>query len=97
MNENYFRRIDAIEFTVKHDDGKYSTNLQEADIILVGLSRKSLIGKVLNNQPSERLIGTIVLNTISILNGANIIRVHDVKEHKEMMKLLDFLATNHTN
>ncbi len=41
VNENYFRRIEAIEFTVKHDDGRYSTNLQEADIILVGLSRTS--------------------------------------------------------
>lgn len=41
VNENYFKRIDAIEFTVKHDDGKYTDNLEPADIILVGLSRTS--------------------------------------------------------
>lgn len=41
VNEYYFKRIEAIEFTVKHDDGRYSDNLSEADIILVGLSRTS--------------------------------------------------------
>ncbi len=41
VNEYYFRRIEAIEFTVKHDDGRYVDNLEEADIILVGLSRTS--------------------------------------------------------
>jgi len=41
VNEYYFRRIEAIEFTVKHDDGRYADNLMEADIILVGLSRTS--------------------------------------------------------
>ncbi len=38
VNEYYFKRIEAIEFTVKHDDGRYSDNLGQADIILVGLS-----------------------------------------------------------
>ena len=41
VNEYYFKRIEAIEFTVKHDDGRYADNLKEADIILVGLSRTS--------------------------------------------------------
>lgn len=41
VNEYYFKRIEAIEFTVKHDDGRYAENLEEADIILVGLSRTS--------------------------------------------------------
>jgi len=41
VNEYYFRRIEAIEFTVKHDDGRYPDNLEQADIILVGLSRTS--------------------------------------------------------
>lgn len=41
VNENYFKRIDAIEFTVKHDDGKFADNLAAADVILVGLSRTS--------------------------------------------------------
>ncbi len=58
--------------------------------ILIGLSMKSLIGKVLNNLPDDRLSGTIALNTISILKGANIIRVHDVKEHHQIIKLIEF-------
>lgn len=58
--------------------------------VLIGLSRKSLIGKVLNNDPDKRLIGTIALNTLSILNGANIIRIHDIQEHKEVIKLMEF-------
>lgn len=41
VNEYYFKRIEAIEFTVKHDDGRYPDNLDAADIILVGLSRTS--------------------------------------------------------
>ncbi len=41
VNESYFKRIEAIEFTVKHDDGRYTDNLGTADIILVGLSRTS--------------------------------------------------------
>lgn len=41
VNEYYFKRIEAIEFTVKHDDGRYTDNLEAADIILVGLSRTS--------------------------------------------------------
>ena len=41
VDERYFRRIEAIEYTVKHDDGKCLTDLDKADIILVGLSRSS--------------------------------------------------------
>jgi [pyruvate, water dikinase]-phosphate phosphotransferase / [pyruvate, water dikinase] kinase len=41
VNEDYFRRIDAIEFTVKHDDGSNPDNLLQADIVLVGVSRSS--------------------------------------------------------
>jgi [pyruvate, water dikinase]-phosphate phosphotransferase / [pyruvate, water dikinase] kinase len=41
VNESYFKRIEAIEFTVKHDDGRYSDGLEMADMILVGLSRTS--------------------------------------------------------
>jgi [pyruvate, water dikinase]-phosphate phosphotransferase / [pyruvate, water dikinase] kinase len=41
VNENYFKRIEAIEFTVKHDDGRYAENLKLADVVLVGLSRTS--------------------------------------------------------
>ena len=41
MDETYFRRVEAIEFSVKHDDGKISTDLDQADIVLVGVSRTS--------------------------------------------------------
>jgi dihydropteroate synthase len=55
--------------------------------ILVGLSRKSTIYKTLNISAEEALNGTTVLNTIALMNGANIIRVHDVKEAKQLVKL----------
>jgi dihydropteroate synthase len=55
--------------------------------ILVGLSRKSMIYKTLNLGPENSLNGTTVLNTIALMNGAGIIRVHDVKECVEAVKL----------
>lgn len=55
--------------------------------LLAGLSRKSTIYKTLNISPEESLNGTTVLNTISLLNGASILRVHDVKEVTEAIKL----------
>ncbi len=57
--------------------------------VLVGISRKSMINKVLNISPSEALNGTTVLNTVALLNGANILRVHDVKEAVEAVRLVD--------
>jgi dihydropteroate synthase len=57
--------------------------------ILLGASRKSFIGKVLDRTVSERLTGTLTANAYGILNGANIVRVHDVKEHAEMLKMLE--------
>ena len=62
--------------------------------ILVGLSRKSMIYKLLEEKPENVLNGTTCLNTVSILNGANILRVHDVKEAKEVVKLTNFLNIN---
>lgn len=55
--------------------------------ILVGLSRKTTIWKTLGITPDEALNGTTVLNTIGLLNGAHILRVHDVKEAMETIKL----------
>ena len=55
--------------------------------VLVGLSRKSMIYKLLNNTPDESLNGTTALNTIALMKGANILRVHDVKEAKETVAL----------
>ncbi|UCH15873.1 MAG: dihydropteroate synthase [Bacteroidales bacterium] len=55
--------------------------------ILVGFSRKSMIYKPLNTTPQGALNGTSVLNTIALMNGASILRVHDVKEAMETIKL----------
>jgi len=59
--------------------------------ILAGLSRKSMIYKTLGTCPSKALNGTTILNTIAIQNGAKILRVHDVKEAAEVIKLTEFL------
>ena len=58
--------------------------------ILAGLSRKSMINKVLNTKPNDALNGTTTLNILALLNGASILRVHDVKEAVEAIKLFDF-------
>ncbi|NOY09939.1 MAG: dihydropteroate synthase [Spirochaetes bacterium] len=57
--------------------------------VLIGLSRKSFIGQILDKPVEKRLIGTIVANTVAILNGANIIRVHDVDQTVEMVKIIE--------
>jgi len=57
--------------------------------ILVGLSRKSMIYKPLEAKPTTSLNGTSVLNTIALLKGAKILRVHDVKEAVEAIKLTE--------
>lgn len=54
--------------------------------ILAGISRKSMIGAVTGREVNNRLSGTIACNTIAILNGADIIRVHDVKEGVDTVK-----------
>lgn len=61
--------------------------------LLVGLSRKSLIWKTLKTSSGESLNGTSVLNTVALLNGANILRVHDVKQAKETITLVQNLKT----
>jgi len=59
--------------------------------ILAGVSRKSMIHKFLNINPDESLNGTSVINTIALLNGADILRVHDVKQAKEAVQLIQKL------
>ena len=56
--------------------------------VLIGISRKSLIYKTLKTTPQKALNGTTVLNTIALLNGADILRVHDVKEAVEAVSLV---------
>ena len=63
--------------------------------ILVGPSRKSFIGKVVNRPPEERLWGTAAAVTVAILNGADIIRVHDVAAIKQVAQIADvFVGKN---
>ena len=55
--------------------------------ILLGISRKSMVYKPLGITAADALNGTTVLNTIGLMNGASILRVHDVKEAKEAITL----------
>lgn len=55
--------------------------------LLAGISRKSMIYKLLGGSPVDALNGTTVLNTISLMKGANILRVHDVKEAVEVKQI----------
>ena len=57
--------------------------------ILVGISRKSMIYKLLGGSPDDSLNGTTVLNTIALTKGANILRVHDVKPAMEAIKICE--------
>jgi dihydropteroate synthase len=57
--------------------------------LLAGLSRKSMINRTLQIKPQKALNGTTVLNTIALMKGANILRVHDVKEAVEAINLLE--------
>lgn len=61
--------------------------------ILAGVSRKSFIYKTLGTSPKEALNGTTTLNTVALLKGASILRVHDVKEAMECINLLENLKS----
>lgn len=60
--------------------------------LLVGISRKSMIYKLLDIMPEDALNGTTVLNTIALLHGANILRVHDVKAAVEAVRIVQQLG-----
>ena len=60
--------------------------------LLVGLSRKSMIWKTLSTDPEQALNGTTALNMAALMKGANILRVHDVKEAVETIKLFSRIA-----
>ncbi|KAA0003285.1 MAG: dihydropteroate synthase [Thermoplasmata archaeon] len=57
--------------------------------IMIGISRKTFIGNICNTQPEERLEGSLGAEAIAIANGADILRVHDVKETKKMSLVVD--------
>ena len=60
--------------------------------LLVGFSRKSMINKILGTKPENALNGTTVLNTLALQKGAHILRVHDVKEAVEAVKLVGMMS-----
>jgi dihydropteroate synthase len=60
---------------------------QHAFPLLVGTSRKSMIGKLLDNQPEERLAGTIATNVLGYINGGHIFRVHDVRAVSDALRV----------
>jgi len=62
--------------------------------ILIGTSRKSFIGNVLNLPVDRRLLGTAASVAVAILNGAHIVRVHDVKEMLEVTKIVDIILNS---
>ena len=57
--------------------------------LLVGVSRKSMIYKLLNTDPQSALNGTTVLNTLALMKGADILRVHDVRQAVEAVKIVE--------
>ncbi|MCI6250285.1 MAG: dihydropteroate synthase [Bacteroidales bacterium] len=69
-------------------------DFREFDLpLLVGISRKSMIYKLLGTTPAEALGGTIALNTIALMKGAHILRVHDVRAAVETVRIVETLKT----
>lgn len=65
--------------------------------LLAGISRKSFVYKPAGLRPEDALAGTVALNTIALLNGADILRVHDVKEARQTVQLLQAYKKNEGN
>ena len=65
--------------------------------VLVGISRKSMIFRLLGTDPTQALNGTTVLNTVALLKGASILRVHDVREAVECVKIVAATLSQHTS
>ena len=63
--------------------------------VLVGISRKSMITRLLGISPDEALNGTTVLNTVALMKGASVLRVHDVRAAREAVEV--FTMLNHNN
>lgn len=63
--------------------------------VLIGLSRKSFLEKITGKKVEDRLAGTIAANTIAVMNGARIVRVHDASQSVDMARIID--AVNTTN
>lgn len=65
--------------------------------LMVGISRKSMIHKLLEISPKEALNGTSVVNTLALMGGADILRVHDVREAVEAVRILNMLKSTSTD
>lgn len=78
-------------FNILHDLEKFSIIGRP---VLVGLSRKSTIWKTLEIEATEALNGTTALNMLALLKGADILRVHDVREAREVVKLFTSVRDN---
>lgn len=65
--------------------------------VLVGVSRKSMLGKILDAEVEERLAGSLALATIAMMKGATVIRVHDVKETMDAVKVFQAMMQCETN
>jgi dihydropteroate synthase len=76
------------------DNTKIIHNLQKFKVagfpILLGLSRKSFMGKIVGKKADALLAPTIAMNTIAMLSDVNMIRVHDVKEHRDVIEVLKY-------
>lgn len=77
------------------DNYELMAHLEEFSIfelpLLVGVSRKSMIYRLLDTSPQEALNGTTILNTVALMKGADILRVHDVREAVEAVKIVEKL------
>jgi dihydropteroate synthase len=60
--------------------------------ILIGVSRKSFLGQILDKPVDERLIATIAANTMAVMNGADILRVHDYREAVQMARVIEAVS-----
>jgi dihydropteroate synthase len=65
--------------------------------VLVGASRKSLIGKLLDQPVADRLFGTLATHVLSVAGGADIVRVHDVRAHVEACRIADVISRGDTD
>ncbi|MFN0064747.1 MAG: dihydropteroate synthase [Chlamydiales bacterium] len=73
--------------------GNIQTFLEMGFPLLIGLSRKSFMQKILNKSVTEVLSTTLALNTMAMLGGVDYVRVHDVREHREILTVLERLQT----
>ena len=109
MDANMFHTVAALNvpYIMMHMQGTpqsmqqhphYDNLLKEFRIfelpLLVGVSRKSMIYRLLDITPQEALNGTTVLDTICLLKGADILRVHDVKEAVETVRIVQAMRNN---